>query len=157
MDEYLSVIILCLIGTTLVMLLLFVILWIKQKRMRANYLKMLNGNRPENMEQLLIQMQEVLNRMEASTREQGEQIKAIQERIADMKARVGVYRYNAFAERGNDLSFSIAIVNDRLDGVVLSGIHNREETYMYAKPLERGDSKYMLTPEEREAINRSST
>ncbi|MNG37637.1 hypothetical protein D3C84_1250500 [compost metagenome] len=72
------------------------------------------------------------------------------------KGNIGIHRYNAFAERGNDLSFSIAVIDDAEDGMVLSGIHGRENTFVYAKPVQEGQSKYPLTPEEIEAINLAS-
>ena len=62
-------------------------------------------------------------------------------------------RYNAFNESGSDLSFSIAIVDDQLDGLVFTSIHGREETYCYGKPIVKGESKYPLSPEEIQVIN----
>ena len=69
------------------------------------------------------------------------------------KGNIGIHRYNAFAERGSDLSFSLAIINDEKDGMVMSGIHGRDNTFVYAKPVKEGQSAYTLTPEEIEAIN----
>ncbi|MBX6352016.1 MAG: DUF4446 family protein [Thermoflavifilum sp.] len=64
-----------------------------------------------------------------------------------------VLRYNAFADTGSDLSFSVALLDDRLNGVVLSSIYGREESRMYAKPVEGGKSRYVLTDEERAVID----
>ncbi|MEW9107481.1 DUF4446 family protein, partial [Paenibacillus sp.] len=69
-----------------------------------------------------------------------------------MKSHVGIQRYNAFAERGSDLSFSIAWLNEEQDGVVITSIHGREHSYVYAKPVEKGQSTYSLSPEEKKAI-----
>lgn len=69
-----------------------------------------------------------------------------------MKSKVAMKRYNAFGERGNDLSFSLAILDDNHSGIVLSSLHNRENSYIYAKPLEKGESPYPLSPEEKEVI-----
>lgn len=80
----------------------------------------------------------------------------MQQKLQKVKGNVGVNRYNAFAETGSDLSFSVAIVDEGLNGVVLSGIRNREDSHIYAKPLAEGKSTYTLTPEERDAINRAS-
>ncbi|MNC83530.1 hypothetical protein D3C75_1375330 [compost metagenome] len=46
----------------------------------------------------------------------------------------------------------MAILNDYRDGVVLTGIHSREQTFMYAKPLTKGESTYALSPEEKKVI-----
>ncbi|REK60989.1 MAG: DUF4446 domain-containing protein [Cohnella sp.] len=73
-------------------------------------------------------------------------------RLTSLKGRVGVHRFNAFSDTGSDLSFSVAIVNDQQDGVVITGIHSRDQAFLYAKPLDKGQSAYMLTPEEKTAI-----
>lgn len=69
--------------------------------------------------------------------------------------KVGVVRYNAFPDVGSDLSFSIALLDSNDDGIVLSGIYGRNETATFAKPIERGQSKYPLSAEEVQAIERA--
>ena len=101
----------------------------------------------------------VLSGIQTEQRELREQQKEIQaavahirERLRRMKGHAGVVRYNAFAERGSAMSFSVALVDDDCNGLVLSGIRDREATLMYAKPVAEGTSPYPLTPEETEAI-----
>lgn len=146
------------LGLTAAVLILFVLviaLWIRQGRMRKNYLRLLNGGQAENVEKVLLEIQTSISRLNHESGEQSKILDAIQEKLRGMKARVGITRFNAF-ERGHDMSFSIAVLNELQDGFVLTGIHNREDMYVYAKPVERGQSKYSLTPEEKEAISRSS-
>ena len=40
-------------------------------------------------------------------------------------------------------------------GFVLSGIYGREESRVYAKPLVKGESTYMLTKEEKQAVDKA--
>lgn len=76
----------------------------------------------------------------------------------DMKnciQKVGIYRYNAYKDTGNDLSFTVALLNEKNDGVVFNGIYSREMSNIYAKPIIKGESKYRITEEEQEAIKRA--
>jgi len=66
--------------------------------------------------------------------------------------KVGVVRFNAFEDTGSDLSFAVAILDAQLNGVVISSLYGREESRVYAKPVEAGGSRYLLTDEERRAI-----
>jgi hypothetical protein len=66
--------------------------------------------------------------------------------------KIGMVRYNAFPEVGSDLSYSVAILDGKGDGVVLSGIYGRDETRSFAKPIKDGQSNYRLTQEEEKAI-----
>lgn len=83
-------------------------------------------------------------------------VAALEKKTGSLKAHVGLLRYNPFEERGHDLSFSIAIVDDRNDGVVISSLHSRNESLVYAKPIVAGNSTYTLTPEEKEAITQAT-
>lgn len=68
---------------------------------------------------------------------------------------VGVVRYNPFANTGGDLSFSIALLNNYKDGLVISGLHTREGTRIFSKPIKGGESPYQLSNEEKEAITKA--
>ena len=88
------------------------------------------------------------------------------ERMADMEAvharmnertqrslqHIGMVRYNPFDDTGSDQSFAIALLDDRRDGVVLSSLHGRSNTRIFAKPVADGASAHNLSEEEAEAI-----
>ncbi|CAG7654138.1 DUF4446 family protein [Paenibacillus allorhizosphaerae] len=138
----------------LIFLILLITLWVKLNKLRKSYKMMLNGDRDADIEQILIRMQEKGNTQEDQMAKIEHTLQQMQERMRGMKSNIQILRYNAFAESGSDLSFSIAILDDSQSGVILSGIHNREQTYVYAKPVEQGLSPYALSPEEKEAITR---
>lgn len=61
-------------------------------------------------------------------------------------------RYNPFRETGGDQSFSMALLDLRDNGVVITSIHGREVDRIYAKEISNGKSKHNLSAEEIEAI-----
>ena len=65
-------------------------------------------------------------------------------------------RFNAFQDLGSDLSFSLALIDDEKNGVVLSSIYGREESRTYAKPVQAGSSRYSLTEEEMQVISQAA-
>lgn len=65
---------------------------------------------------------------------------------------VGLVRFNPFEDTGSDQSFAIALLDDRRDGIVLSSLHGRGQTRIFAKPVEGGASKHTLSDEEAQAI-----
>jgi hypothetical protein len=65
---------------------------------------------------------------------------------------VGLVRFNPFEDTGSDQSFAIALLDDRRDGIVLSSLHGRGQTRVFAKPVEGGASKHALSDEEAQAI-----
>jgi len=65
---------------------------------------------------------------------------------------LAVVRYDAFGDMGGHLSWSLAVVDDEGDGVVLTAIHGRSDTRTYAKNVSDWSSSTQLSPEESEAI-----
>lgn len=122
------------------------------KKLRKQYTAVMGNTGVTNLEDVIVDLKQTLETQSQTIHRLQAQMQDVQQTIPEQKSKIGVLRYNAFAEQGSDLSFSIAIVNEAKDGAVLSGIHSRENTYVYAKPLEKGESVYPLTPEERKAI-----
>jgi hypothetical protein len=77
------------------------------------------------------------------------------ERIKRSVQGVETVRFNPFADTGGKQSFSTAILSESGDGVVLSGIHARGETRLYAKPVKGFASEHELIDEERRVIEQS--
>lgn len=73
-------------------------------------------------------------------------------RLAGAVQHVGVVRFDAFRDLGGLLSFAVALLDDRGNGLVFSSIYGRSESRTYAKPIVERASSYELSPEEREAI-----
>jgi len=66
--------------------------------------------------------------------------------------RVGLVRYSAFADTGGDQSFAVALLDHEGNGALFNGLFHRTECRVYAKPVERWQSRYNLSDEEAEAI-----
>lgn len=71
--------------------------------------------------------------------------------------KVGMVRFNPFSGVGSDQSFSIALLDANNDGFVITSLYTREENRIYAKPLKAGHSEYLLSAEEKEAIEKANT
>lgn len=66
---------------------------------------------------------------------------------------LAVVRYDALHDGAGQLSFSLALLNAKGDGVVLSSINGRTETRTYAKPVVAGQGSLELSPEEARAVH----
>jgi hypothetical protein len=69
--------------------------------------------------------------------------------------KVGIVRFNPFKEMGGDHSFSLALLDGRDTGIVLTGIHTRERTRIYTKQIINGKCEFELSHEERKALIRA--
>lgn len=131
-------------------------LMLKVQKIKRQYEKLLSGVSEQNVEEVLIDYL-------TSTKELESRTKALEVRIgtAEMEAgthlqNIGMVRYNAFEGVGGEQSFSLALLDDKKNGITITGIFGHSETRVYAKPIEDGSSKYNLSPEELEAISKAA-
>jgi hypothetical protein len=69
--------------------------------------------------------------------------------------KVGIVRFNPFSGVGSDQSFSIALLDRKDDGVVITSLYTRNESRIYGKPIKSGQSEYSLSEEEKQAIEKA--
>jgi hypothetical protein len=81
-----------------------------------------------------------------------ERMAAAEERLDGAVAYRALVRYDAYGEMSGHQSTSIALLDARRDGVVLSSILHREQARLYAKRVEGGVGELELSPEEQEAV-----
>ena len=81
-----------------------------------------------------------------------DQLRATRGDVADALRHVAVVRYDAFGDMGGRLSFTVALLDDASDGLVITAIHGRSESRTYAKGVKSGSSEQSLSPEEQQAI-----
>ena len=67
--------------------------------------------------------------------------------------KVGLIRFNPFRELGGDHSFSLALLDGKNTGVVITGLHTRDRTRIYVKDIKKGNAKIELSSEEKKALN----
>jgi hypothetical protein len=70
--------------------------------------------------------------------------------------KIGLVRFNPFADTGGDQSFTLSLLNGEDSGFVISSLHSRDSTRLYAKPVRKGKaSGYKFSTEEEQAIKRA--
>jgi len=73
----------------------------------------------------------------------------------DTISHVGLVRYDAFQDLSGAMSFSLAMLDEQGDGVVITSIAGRNDSRMYAKNITGGRCGPTITSEERVAVERA--
>jgi hypothetical protein len=121
-------------------------------QVNTEYEALVAGTSGGNLEQILNDhIAEVRN-----TAQRLEELEALA-RQTDLASRrslqwLGVLRFNPFDDVGGDQSFALAFVDGYGNGVVISSLHMRDLTRVYAKPLKKWEAEHHLTDEEKQAI-----
>lgn len=125
----------------------------KIKKLKTKYIKFMNGLSGVNIEAVLDDCLEKVNGIIDKNKEIELQINSIERNMYYCVQKVGVVRYNAFDNVGSDLSFSIALMDNNDDGLVISSLYSRDSSSTYAKPVLNSKSRYALSAEEIKAID----
>ena len=80
------------------------------------------------------------------------EVQALRVEVSDALRHLAVVRYDAFGDMGGHVSWSMALLDDGGNGVVLTSIHGRSEARTYAKNVASWSCDQALSPEEEEAI-----
>ena len=125
---------------------------IKLHRLSALYRKMMQGADGQSIEQMMLGRIREIEELKQAVADLQEKHQSLSNDSLKHIQRMGLIRFNAFDNTGSDLSFALAMTDAARNGFVLSGIYGREESRVYAKPIVDGESTYMLTKEEKQAL-----
>ncbi len=130
-------------------------LWRRMHALEARYWALVEGTTGGNLEEVLNQHMENVRQAVARALEARELADRLTREGQRHLQHCGIVRFNPFSNTGGDQSFCIALADGTGQGVVITSLHAREGTRIYAKPLVNWGSPYPLTDEEREAIRRA--
>jgi hypothetical protein len=122
-------------------------------RVRRRYLRTFGSDKPADVEALITHLHEKLDAAVDQFDALSGRVDRLDARVTEAISRVGLVRFNPFEDTGSDLSFSAALLNDHGDGLVLTSLWGRDEVRLYAKPIERHESRYALSQEEKQALD----
>lgn len=145
-------ILIALLIVTIILLIISVIQGVRLARLQKKYKAFMKGSGKESLENHIIEIKYQIDRLHEKNKQFEEQINLVEKMSYTSLRGWGLIRFNAFQETGSDLSFSAAIVDGKTNGFVLTSIYGRDESRIYAKPLQGGSSTYKLSKEEEMAL-----
>lgn len=132
--------------------MVFLISFLRINKKFKGYKELITYSGGQNIEEIMVEYGRKIHVLDKGVEHMEKVLGAMNEDLKNHPQHFGMIRFNAFSNTGSDLSFAIALLDDNYNGFVMSSIYGREESRIYAKPLEHGKSTYQLTKEEEQAI-----
>ncbi|SCY62641.1 DUF4446 family protein [Alkaliphilus peptidifermentans] len=154
-DAYSSFVIAASLVMNLLLIILLSINYGMTSSLKDKYKKLVKGTNGKNIEGLLMEHMDKVEDINKEFDKINNRINLLDNRISFCVQKIGIIRYSAFNDTGSDLSFSITLLDENNDGLILTGIHGRSETISYAKPIKDGKSNYSLSVEELQSLERA--
>lgn len=141
------------LSAAVVILLITVLVLLKSvNSLEKKYRKFMRGVNNKNLEELIFGYLDKIDEVKSNSEQMTSLYNDLDKRIKSCIQKISVVRYRAFDDVGSDLSFSIAILDENNNGVILTGIYGRQESTTYAKPIDKGISRYDLSQEEQQVL-----
>ena len=136
----------------LAVLLLLILVWRRASRLSARLAGLTRGSDERSLEAILeahlARVHEVVRDLDAV-----EARTAVLERdLRRSFARIGLVRYNPFEDTGGNQSFALALLDAHGDGFIVSSLHSRNMTRVYAKGVTGGRADSGVSDEEAAAL-----
>lgn len=129
----------------------------RARRIEAQLVALTRGDDGENLADVL---EAHLDKVYAVARRQDEldgRAAALEARARHTLQGASLVRFNNFDDTGGNQSFALALADPEANGVVLSSLHARNQTRVYAKAVARGVAEGALSVEEGEALREATS
>lgn len=122
----------------------------------AKYKRLTRGTNNRNLEQIV---EKLIERQENEAKhvvQVSQDLVGFQKKSAVFFQKSALMRFNPFEDAGGDQSFVAVILDGNDSGFIISSLHSRSGTRIYAKDVKSGKSAaHALTREEKEALEKA--
>lgn len=130
----------------------------KLRRQKQRYDHLLRGNNAElNLEEVLVSINDQLEKSH-------KEIRTIDQRAIDAKdktmgavSNMAVVNYDAFDGQTNQLSFSLCLLDNFHNGIILTNLYSNDGSTIYVKEIINGSSEKDLSQNELESLNKAKS
>ncbi len=125
---------------------------VRLNKLNKKYKKLTRGIEKRNLADVVEKYYEKIEDNEERIQYIESETNKLEEKFLNSIQKVSLKRYRAFEDVGSDLSFSLALLDKKDNGIVISSLYNRSESIVYAKAINDGKTKYKLLEEEKEVL-----
>ncbi|MBI2012575.1 DUF4446 family protein [Candidatus Curtissbacteria bacterium] len=122
----------------------------------GHYRRITKGAQGRNIEQILERLLVLQNSDSKKVVQIAQEIKKLEEVQKANFQKYALVRFNPFEDTGGDQSFVVALLDGANNGFIISSLHSREGTRVYAKPVKSGKpTMYQFSKEEKEVVEKA--
>ncbi|MBO4280728.1 MAG: DUF4446 family protein [Lachnospiraceae bacterium] len=143
----------------MLLLLLFfnMVMVFKYNQIKDRYRDFMRGSSGKSLEERFLVRFKQIDTLNDRLDDTIDRVKLLEDARDTSFKKIAIHRYDAFAEMGGKLSYSLCLLNDDNDGFIMTSMHNREGCYTYVKEVIKGNTFVILSEEERQVLEEAQT
>lgn len=142
-----------LMAAIVILLILIIVQIVKTSKLQKRYNKFMRGKEVKSLEKEIIGLFEDNKFLKTATEKNKKDISILYRKFESAFQKVGLVKYDAFNQMGGKLSFSLALLDENNNGVIINSVHSAEGCYCYSKDIRRGQCNISLGAEEKQALD----
>jgi len=135
-----------------ILAILLIVSLIKINKLNKKYAAFMKGAKGKDLESSILTRFSEMDKMKTDIEYIYGKLNIACDMLLTAYQKMSIVKYDAFKEMGGKLSFSLAMLDDKNNGYILTSVHTREGCYTYVKEIIRGESFVVLSEEERKAL-----
>ncbi|MBF1004581.1 MAG: DUF4446 family protein [Lachnospiraceae bacterium] len=128
---------------------------VKIAKMKKTWLKFMKGKGAASLESEISDLFQDNQYFSQAIEQNKQDVTEIRKTLKSAYQKVGIVKYDAFNQMGGQLSYALAMLNEKDCGFVLNSVHSAEGCYSYIKSIHNQESDIELGIEEAEALNKA--
>lgn len=143
------------IAFMLLLLILVIVQFAGMSKLKKKYNRFMMGKDGQSMEEEITGLYDENSLIREESKKNRKEINLLKKRMEFCYQKLGLVKYDAFNQMGGQLSFSIALLDEKNDGFILNSVHSSEGCYTYTKEIRGGECEITLGDEERKALDKA--
>lgn len=137
----------------LILIILMIVQMVKTNKLKKKYEKFMRGKEAKSLEKEIIGLYEDNRFLKLTVSKNEEDIKQLFRKFRSAFQKSGLVKYDAFNQMGGQLSFSLALLDEKDNGFIINSVHSTEGCYSYTKEIKNGQCSISLGEEEKQALD----
>lgn len=141
----------------IVCIVILIVVLCKLKKLYRAYDRFMRGKDAESLENTLLSCIEKTEEVDKMNQMLREDIIGLRKNQRITYQKMGMVKYNAFREMSGDLSYTLALLDQRDNGFVMNSVYGKEGGYSYIKEIVNGECAILLSEEEQTALEKAKS
>ena len=139
----------------LLLLILVIVSMVRISKLNKRLARFMKGKDAQSLEKEIVGLYEDNKFLKNMVDNNKRDIRQLYKQLAKAFQKVGIVKYDAYQQMGGLLSFSLALLDEDNNGLIINSVHSTEGCYTYTKEIHRGECDIELSNEEKVALEQA--
>lgn len=139
----------------IILLVLVIVSLVKNSKLKKRLDKFMKGKDAQSLEKEIVGLYEDNKFLKNMVDSNKKDIRKLYKQLEKAFQKFGLVKYDAYQQMGGLLSFSLALLDENNNGLIINSVHSTEGCYTYTKEVRNGVCELELSNEERVALDQA--